>query len=336
MEEYPPVSIIVAAYNAQATIADCVESLLNLDYPEKEIIIVNDGSTDETEEIVKGYSVELISQAKRGASAARNNGLRRAKNEIVAYTDSDCEVSKGWLRNIVKHFKDPEIGAVTGRTVFATNGRCTSYVRSLDIEERNNRRRRYTSLANGPNSAFRRDLLLKIGGFDPKWYHAEDTEVSYKIWKEGYKIAYEPSAVVDHVPEGNWTDFLRKRYRDAKAFTRMLYFHPFQAWVKDDFVTPNMKVQPPLFAMVTFLPALMLSLYLLGYPVRLLLFSWLSFIALGIVLNLPFSYRVYKKSNKASFFMRALLLLIGRGFCWGLGLVVGGFQNLGEYLRKER
>jgi len=332
MVNHLPVSIVVAVHNMKYTIGKCIEALLYVDYPDKEIIIVNDGSTDNTEKIVREYPVKLVTQSNEGASAARNNGLKNAKNEIVAYTDSDCEVSKDWLRNIVKHFKDPEVGAVTGRTVFATDERCASYVRSLDIEERNDRRRRYTSLANGPNSAFRRDLLLKIGGFDPKWYHAEDTEVSYKIWKDGYTIAYEPSAVVDHVPEGNWIDFLKKRYRDAKAFTRMFYFHPSQAFVKDDFVTPNMKIQPPLFAMIIFLPALMLPLYFLDYPVQLLLFSWLFFIIVGIVLNIPFSYRIYKKSNR--FFMRALLLLIGRGFCWGLGLVVGGFQNLGGYLRK--
>lgn len=334
MEEYPPVSIVVAAYNAEKTIGKCIESLLNTDYPDKEVIIVDDGSTDNTKKIIEKNPVKVLTQSNEGASAARNNGLNNAENSIVAYTDSDCEVSRDWLKNIIKHFKDPEVGAVTGRTIFATDERCASYVRSLDIEERNNRRREYTSLANGPNSAFRRDLLLKIGGFDPKWYHAEDTEVSYNIWKEGYTIAYEPSAVVNHVPEGDWTDFLRKRYRDAKAFTRMFYFHPSQAFVKDDFVTPSMRLQPPLFAVIIFLPVIMLPLYSLGYMVQLLLFPWLFFIALGIVLNLPFSYRVYKKSSRISFFPKALLLLIGRGFCWGLGLVVGGFQNLKGYLRK--
>ena len=331
MEKYPPVSIVVAAYNAEKTIGKCIESLLNIDYPDKEIIIVNDGSTDNTEKIIRKYPVKLITQPNEGASAARNNGLKNAKNEIIAYTDSDCEVSKDWLEKIIKFEKD--VGGVTGKTIFRTDDTCTSYVRSLDIEERNARRGRYTSLANGPNSVFRRDLLLKVGGFNPGWFHAEDTEVSYKIWNEKYKIAYEPSAIVYHTPENNWQDFIKKRYRDAKAFTRMFYFHPSRAFVKDDFVTSNMKIQPPLFAMIIFLPALMLPLYFLDYLFRLLLFFWLFFMALGVVLNIPFSYRVYKKSNGV-FFIGALLLLIGRGFSWGLGLVVGGFQNLIGYLRK--
>lgn len=314
MTEYPPVSIVVAVYNMQDTIGKCIESLLEADYPEKEIIIVNDGSTDRTEEIVKQYLVTLINQKKQGASAARNNGLKNAKNEIVAYTDSDCEVSRDWARNIVKHFEDPSVGAVTGKTIFRTDTTCTSYVRSLDIEERNARRKKYTSLANGPNSAFRRSLLSGIGGFNPRWYHAEDTEVSYRVWEEGYKIVYEPNAVVYHVPENDWKDFLRKRYRDAKAFTRMFYFHPKKAFVEDDFVTLNMKLQPPLFAAILFLPILnMLSLWLL---------------LLGIALNVPFSYRVFlKRSDKFSFFIKALMLTTARGFCWGFGLIVGGLQN---------
>ena len=334
MEEHPPVSIVVAAYNAEDTIGNCIESLLNTDYPKKEIIIVDDGSTDNTKKIIQGCSVKLISQSNEGASAARNNGFKNAKNGIVAYTDSDCEVTKDWLKNIVRHFDNPEVGAVTGRTVFGTDERCASFVRNLDIEERNARRGKYTSLANGPNSAFRKELLIKIGGFDPKWFHAEDTEVSYNVWEEGFKIIYEPDAIVNHVPEGDWRDFLRKRYRDAKAFTRMFYFHPSQAFIKDDFVTPSMRLQPPLFSFIVFLPVIMLISYFYGYGLGLLLYSWLFLVIFGILLNVPFSYRIYRKSDRPSFFTGALLLLIGRGFCWGLGLVVGGFQNLKKYLIK--
>jgi cellulose synthase/poly-beta-1,6-N-acetylglucosamine synthase-like glycosyltransferase len=315
---YPPVSIVVAAYNAQDTLGACIESLLNLDYPEKEIIVVNDGSVDGTEAIIRNYPVVLISQEKKGASAARNIGLRKAENEIIAYTDSDCEVSRSWLKNLVKHFEDRGVGVVTGKTIFRTDRSCTSYVRSLDIEERNAMRRRYTSLANGPNSAFRRDLLSSIGGFNPRWYHAEDTEVSYRVLGRGYKIVYEPKAVVYHAPENNWRDFLRKRFRDAKAFTRLLYSHPKKA-IEDDFVTPNMKLQPPLFAVVLFLPILVLLE---------LLFLWALLIMLGIALNIPFSYRTYKKSNRVSFFIIGLALTTARGFCWGFGLIIGGLQNL--------
>jgi cellulose synthase/poly-beta-1,6-N-acetylglucosamine synthase-like glycosyltransferase len=335
LAEYPPVSVVVAAYNAEKTIGRCIESLLSLDYPNKEVIIVNDGSTDETEKIIKRYPVKLITQSKKGASAARNRGLREAGNKIVAYTDSDCRVSRNWLKKLVQRFKDQSIGAVTGRTVFKTDRHCTSFVRSLDIEERNERRKEYTSLANGPNSAFRRELLLKIGGFNPQWFHAEDTQVSYEIWRAGYKIAYDPNALVYHVPENDWKDFLKKRYRDAKAFTRVLYFHPSQASIRDDFVTPSMKIQPPLFALILLSPLLILPAYLsnfisVTYPVL-----WLGLFALGVIMNLPFSYKVAKRSGKLTFLIKAPLLTTMRGFCWGLGLVAGGAQNLKNAVVKS-
>jgi cellulose synthase/poly-beta-1,6-N-acetylglucosamine synthase-like glycosyltransferase len=334
MEEYPPASIVVAAYNAEETIASCIESLLNTEYPEKEIIIVNDGSTDKTEEIIRKYPVELISQPKLGASAARNAGLKKARHEIVAYTDSDCRVSRYWLKNLVRPFADDEVGAVTGKIIFETDESCTSIIRSLDIEERNRRRKKYTRLANGPNSAFRKQLLLRIGGFNPKWYHAEDTEVSYKIWREGYKIVYEPKAEVKHIPESDWRTFLKKRFRDAKAFTRMLYFHTFQASIKDDFVTLPMKIQPPLFAVIGILSIIVLLGLVATIPVF-AVYLWLLALLFGIALNLPFSYRVYKRSGKPSYLLKALALTTLRGFFWAAGLIIGAIEQQPYVLDRE-
>lgn len=320
-------SIVVAAYNAQETIEPLIKSLLELDYPNKEIIIVNDGSTDKTAEIIKKYPVILINQPNQGASAARNNGLNHAKSEIIAYTDSDCVVARDWLKNLIKHFDDPEVGAVTGQTIFATDNHCTSWVRSLDIEERNNSRKKYTRLANGPNSAFRRDLLKKIGGFNPKWFHAEDTEVSYNIWKEGFKIIYEPNAIVHHVPENNWRKYLKKRYRDAYAFTRILWNNTKTAFTGDDYVLPYMKIQPPLFALtilsIPSAPAFIYSGYSKQYSIL-----FLALIASGTVSNMPFAFRVAKKSKKTSFFFKTLLLTVARGFLWGVALLIGGVRNI--------
>jgi|Deesub1362A_J573_1020465.scaffolds.fasta_scaffold00105_68 cellulose synthase/poly-beta-1,6-N-acetylglucosamine synthase-like glycosyltransferase len=334
MEEYPAVSIVVAAYNAQETIGDCIQSLLSVDYPNKEIIIVNDGSKDDTEKIARRYPVKLISQPNMGASSARNTGLREAKYGIVAYTDSDCKVAKDWLKKLVKHFSDPKVGAVTGKTIFETNETCTSYVRSLDIEERNQKRGRYTRLANGPNSAFRREVLRMVGGFNPKWFHAEDTEVSYEIWKADYRIEYEPEAIVFHSPESNWKNFLRKRFRDAKAFTRMLYFYPMQASVKDDFVTTSMKLQPPLFLAITILAVIALIGSFISLPTK-LIYLWALLLVVGLAINMPFSIKVWKKSSKASFLPKALLLTTARGFCWAAGLIVGALEQQPYILDRE-
>jgi cellulose synthase/poly-beta-1,6-N-acetylglucosamine synthase-like glycosyltransferase len=326
-ESTPGVSIVVPTYNAEGTIGPLLESLTQLDYPDYEVIIVNDGSRDKTREIVTRYPVRLIDQPNRGASAARDAGLRASSREIVAYVDSDVTVTRDWLRKIVQVFSDPTVGAATGKTVFLRDERATSWLRSLDIERRNAGRKTFTRLANGPNSAFRRELLLNVGGFDPSWFHAEDTEVSYRIWIQGYRIRYVPEAIVHHVPEGNWRTFYRKRYRDAKAFTRMLRKYSRSAILEDDFVTVSMKIQPPFFLILiaTALVTAFLQLTPYGSLALLCLFALFVF---ALLLNMPEAYAMVRASGRATFFFSGLGLGLLRGFAWGAGLGAGGLRQV--------
>ena len=323
----PKVSVVVPAYNAESTIGPLLESLLQLDYLDFEVIVVDDGSKDRTGEIVRRYPVRLIEQPNRGASAARDAGLRAASAEIVAYADSDVTVTREWLQNLVEPFSDPTVAATTGRTIFLRNEHVTSWLRSLDIERRNANRRTYTRLANGPNSAFRRAVLLEVGGFDPRWYHAEDTEVSYRVWQKGYRIRYVPLAVVHHVPEGDWRNYLRKRYRDAKAFTRVLAKYARHAALEDDFVSIGMKVQPPVFLFTVFLAAL--SLILLPTPWgSLAMIGLLLSLLVAFVLNVPEALAVARASRRTTFFFKGIGLNLLRGFAWGMGLGVGTVRNV--------
>ncbi len=324
---FPRVSIVVPTYNAEKTIGPLLDSLLALDYPDYEVTVVNDGSRDGTKAIVERYPVTLIDQPNRGASAARDAGLRRASGEIVAYVDSDVTVTRDWLKNLVGPLSDATIAAATGRTIFLRNEKCTSWVRSMDIERRNAGRREYTRLANGPNSAFRRAVLLQIGGFDPRWFHAEDTEVSYRIGLKGYRIRYVPDAIIHHVPEEDWRDFLRKRYRDAKAFTRMLAKYTRRAALEDDFVTLGMKVQPPIF-LATLVLAILAAL-LPSTPLETcILTALIGFFLFAVVLNLREALTIALSSRKIGFFLKALGLGIMRGFAWGAGLGIGGLKQV--------
>ncbi len=324
---FPKVSVVIPAYNAEKTIGPLLDSLLAMDYPEYEVIVVNDGSKDGTKEIVQRYPVRLIDQRNRGASAARDAGLRAAEGEIVAYADSDVKVERGWLKNLVKPFEDPDVAATTGQTIFLRNEKCTSWIRSLDIERRNARRGEYTRLANGPNSAFRRSVLIEVGGFDPQWYHAEDTEVSYRIWQQGYRIRYVPEAIVHHTPEEYWQDFLRKRYRDAKAFTRMLVKYPRSAILRDDFVETGMKIQPPLFLVIILLA--ITSAILVATPLAIYALGGMAFLLMvAILLNLPEAAAVFVASRRLGFFFKGLALGMLRGFAWGFGLGIGGLRQV--------
>jgi len=320
------VSIVVPAYNAGETIGPLLDSLLNLDYTEYEVIIVNDGSTDRTKEIVERYPVRLINQPNRGASAARDAGFRVASGEIVAYVDSDVTVTRDWLRELVPAFSDPTVAATTGQTIFLRNDTIASWLRSLDIARRNAHRKTYTRLANGPNSAFRKTVLAEVGGFDPRWYHAEDTEVSYKIGLRGHRIQYVPGAIAYHVPEEDWRTYIRKRYRDAKAFTRILSRYARHATLDDDFVSTGMKVQPPIFLLTILLG--LVSVALLTTPwASLAAMAFLVSLFLALALNIPEAVAVAKESRRTAFFFKGIGLNIVRGFAWGMGLGVGAVRN---------
>ena len=330
MTHPPKVSVVVPAYNAETTIGPLLDSLLRVDYPDFEVIVINDGSRDGTHDVVVRYPVRLVNQWNKGASAARDAGLRLASGEIVAYVDSDVTVTPDWLRNLVKPFADPSIAATTGHMIVMKNETCASWMRSLDIERRYSRRKTFTRVAHGPNCAFRRSILLEVGGFDPAWYHAEDTEVSYRIWQKGYRIRYVPEAIVYHVADENWRTFLRKRYRDSKAFTRMLARYTRSAMLEDDFVSLGMKVQPPVFLATLFLAIIAFALLLT--PLGMLgLIALATGLLITLLLIIPEALAVARGSRRANFFFKGIGLGFARGFAWGIGLGVGG---VGQVVRR--
>ncbi|MCS4542371.1 MAG: glycosyltransferase, partial [Euryarchaeota archaeon] len=263
MEYIPLVSIIVGVRNMENTIGQCIESLLNCDYPAKEIIIVDDGSTDRTAEIVSRYPIRLINSNPKGISHARNLGLQLANGDIVAYTDGDCIVSENWLKELVKHFSDPKVASVGGRTIFKTTNDIASVCRAVEFEERYSKVPKNTVSAMGPTCAHRKDVLKAIGGFNPAWFHGEDAEVSYKIAGRGYKVIFENNAVTFHVPEIGVKNYLKKRLRDASAFVRVSSHHPSLSF-RDKFITLKMVFQPFLFAMSIIFWPILLALSAIG------------------------------------------------------------------------
>jgi cellulose synthase/poly-beta-1,6-N-acetylglucosamine synthase-like glycosyltransferase len=200
------VSIVVPAYNAQKVICACLESLLNLNFPaaEREILVVDNRSTDRTKEIIRSYPVRYLFESARGVANARNCGLRAAAGEIVAFTDADCIVAPDWLGHLCHPFDDPKTVACAGkvkplkpRTVVE---HYIVYRRILDQEKMLEANRPYSPpFAITANAAFRRSVLQQIGGFDPEIKLAgEDADLCWRLQWSGNKIAYVPNAIVYH------------------------------------------------------------------------------------------------------------------------------------------
>ena len=236
-DQKPMVSVTVCVRDGIHWIDDCLESLVAQTYRPLEIIAIDDGSIDGSKEKLllwndpeKEVPIHIFTQSPKGLSAGRQRAVKQAKGEWIAITDIDVRPEPDWISNMINETQpidaEEDIVAITGRTIFEHGGDIVSRVRSVEIETKYRSRPRKTSLANGPCSMFKRETLLKIGGFDPLWYHAEDMEVSLRLIAEGGSIIYAPDAVVRHVPEVESSRFLAKRRRDARAHMRIIRHFP--------------------------------------------------------------------------------------------------------------
>jgi len=223
----PKVSIVICAYNAERTMRQCLESLRRLDYPNYEVIIVDDGSHDATAQIAANFpEFRLIRQPNKGLSAARNVGLHAALGELIAYTDSDCVVDPHWLAFMVRamaeggldgcggpNYAPHEDGWIEG-CVAASPG-APSHVLIGD--------ERAEHLA-GCNMLFRKAALEDAGGFDPQFTAAgDDVDICWRLMDAGYVLGYCPSAFVWHFRRNTIKAYYRQQRGYGKA-EAMLYF----------------------------------------------------------------------------------------------------------------
>ena len=217
--------------NAEQWVDECLQSLVSQTYRPLEIIAVDDGSDDDGFSKLKAWEgehneipVTVLKQSPKGLSAGRNLALENSNGVWVAITDIDCRPDPYWISELFlvsKGLEGEQVFAVTGRTIFDEGETAISRLRARSISRKYSGRPRLTSLANGPCSMFERAALLSVGGFNPKWYHAEDMEVSLRLLQKGGVIIHTPAAVVHHVAESSLRIFLHKRSRDARAHMRI-------------------------------------------------------------------------------------------------------------------
>ncbi len=201
VKEFPRISVVVCSYNGASTIRDTFEGLADLDYPNYEVIIVNDGSTDATAKIAKEYDVHLISTENRGLSNARNTGMYEASGEIIAYIDDDAYPDSQWLKYLASAYMNSEHGGIGGPNINpAGDGPIADCVANspggplhvLTTDE-------IAEHIPGCNMTFRTAALVEINGFDPVYRAAgDDVDVCWRIQQAGYTIGFHPSAFVWH------------------------------------------------------------------------------------------------------------------------------------------
>jgi O-antigen biosynthesis protein len=221
---WPRVSVVICAYNAASTIEDNLSSLSRLDYPNFEVIIVNDGSTDKTPEIAARYpSFRLISVPNGGLSAARNLGLSAASGEIVAFTDADTRVDRHWLSHLVQPFIETDVGGVGGPNVVPPDdpwiAQCVARSPGGPVHVMiDNTTAEHIP---GCNMAFRKSALDSIGGFDPTYTKAgDDVDICWRLQQFGLRLGFAPGAIVWHHHRASVKAYFRQQvgYGEGESF----------------------------------------------------------------------------------------------------------------------
>jgi glycosyltransferase involved in cell wall biosynthesis len=307
-------SVIVPTYNSAGTLGECLESILRQEGIDFEVIVVDDGSTDNTRELVGKYPVRLITQEHRGPAAARNNGARNAVGEILVFTDSDCVVEDGWLVEMVRPFSDPFIVGVQG-AYMTTQRELIARFAQYEIEERYDQMAKHECIdfIGSYSAGYRKDVFLEVGGFDEKFPIAsgEDPDLSFRFAKLGYKMVFNPKAVVYHRHPDTLLGYLRQKF--YRAYWRVALYgkNPGKA-VRDSYTPQVLKVQIGLFYLV-----------LLGF---LSITLAISALVLSLATTLPTSYRMFQKDRPAG--AAAPVLLFLRSAAFGFGLVYGAVSGI--------
>lgn len=219
---WPRISVVVCSYNGEDTITECCEGLQRLNYPDFEVIVVDDGSTDRTPDIANKNGFKIIRTRNMGLSAARNEGLKAATGRIIAYIDDDAYPDRDWLRYLALMFlttdcagaggpniPPPDDGKIAACVANAPGGPTHILLSDKEAEH-----------IPGCNMAFRKECLEAIGGFDPQFRVAgDDVDVCWRIQERGWWLAFSAAAVVWHHRRNSIRAYLRQQqgYSMAEA-----------------------------------------------------------------------------------------------------------------------
>lgn len=215
--KWPMISVVVCSLNGGSTIRETMEGLARLDYPNYEVIVIDDGSTDNTGAIAAEYPVRVISTENQGLSNARNAGWRQAAGEIVAYIDDDAWPDPDWLGFLAVAFENPDFVGVGGPNLSpAKDGWIADCIANapggpVHVLVTDTRAEHIP----GCNMAFRRQALNAIAGFDPVFRAAgDDVDICWRLQARGWTIGFSPAAVVWHHRRNS----LRKYWKQQQGY----------------------------------------------------------------------------------------------------------------------
>jgi len=320
---FPKVSIIVAAYNNEQTIEECLKSILALDYPAGflEVIVMDGSSRDATVRKAQQYPVKVVS-IRLNAPAAYNYAMKNvAAHEVLGFIDSDVKVEPQWLRKLVPHLDEPQVAGVSG-SIETWNAQ-NPWAKSIGYELKNRYRRigKYATRIATMNLLLKKVAIEEAGGWDENLASQYDTDLGFRVSAKGYRIAYEPSAVCYHYNRPTLRAYFRQQLKYGKNTLKLYFKHGGLA--KGDEITDfGMNIQPMLLlaVVVFFLVGIIPALRIL----------WLGS---GLILAFMLVYYVYSAARVAVRFhdgsaFRLVVLYFARALAWFVGATSTAFNYL--------
>jgi len=208
-EKTPNVSVILTVKNEERTIGCAIESVLRIDYPNYEVIVVDGGSEDKTVTIAKNHGVRIIQMKDSTPGQGRNIGIVNSSHPIVAFVDGDCYVkNKEWLRNAVNLLRQEGVGGVGGPVIPSSESPYVSrafmdvlstfFANAGSSQFARYKRQREVESISSCNSVYRREAIERGCLFAEDLKFCEDADLSYRIRKLGYRLVYSPKITVEH------------------------------------------------------------------------------------------------------------------------------------------
>jgi biofilm PGA synthesis N-glycosyltransferase PgaC len=235
LEHYPPVSVLIPAFGEDKVIAETLRWATAIDYPDYEVVVVDDASTDRTREVVWPFvesgKVRLVAkETNEGKAMALNDALGCLRGEIVLIMDADASPDPQILRWMVPHFESPRVAGVTGnprvtnRDTFLSQLQLVEFTSIISLQRRAQRIWGRILTMSGVVGAFRRSTLLDVGRYSPEMA-TEDIDMTWKLQRALYDVRYEPHALVwMHVPP-TLGGLVKQRRRWALGLAQVLRRH---------------------------------------------------------------------------------------------------------------
>jgi cellulose synthase/poly-beta-1,6-N-acetylglucosamine synthase-like glycosyltransferase/spore germination protein YaaH/peptidoglycan/xylan/chitin deacetylase (PgdA/CDA1 family) len=297
----PPISVILAAHNEAKVIGQAVSALLASDFPDFEVIVVDDGSTDTTFDVLwsefsADRRVRILSQPNLGKAAALNRAIGEAACDLVVALDADTLFTPSTIKNLVRHFSDPRVAAVSGNAKVGNPVTWIARLQSLEYVCGFNLDRRALDVLNaaivvpGAVGAWRKSAILEAGGY-PADTVAEDADLTLAIRRRGYLIRYDEDAIAyTEVPE-TLLSLVRQRLRWAFGTLQSAWKHR-DTTLRARYGTMGLVTMPSIwlyqimFASVSPFAEIALLVALLSGELRVVLVYYLVFFAAEMVAGL--------------------------------------------------